>query len=491
MSSSLASRLAALPPERRRAVWDGLSEAEREQVAYCWPFWARREQLPPPGDWSVWLILTGRGWGKSRTGAAWVCGEVESGRRRRLALVARTTADVRDVLVEGESGILAISPPWNRPLWEPSKRRLSWPSNGAIASTYSGDEPDQLRGPAHDGAWCDELASWRFRDDAWSNLMFGLRLGSDPRAVVTTTPRPVKLIKELLADPHTVVTRGRTYDNLENLAPTFRRQVIARYEGTRKGRQELDGLVLEDAQGALWKREMLERNRVARAPDLVRVVVAIDPSGTSSEGSDECGIGVAGLGSDGHGYVLDDRSAVMSPAQWGALAVHLHQVHKGDRIVAETNFGADMVEQTIRTVRDAEDRPIGQNVPFKKLTASRGKAARAEPVSALYEQGKVHHVGAFPELEDELCSWEPNSGMRSPNRLDWLVWAFTELMLGGGTEISEGWYAFAARVIGETGKTTELPPGNQDKSKSEGEKPDNEQGDGWERFARRQMSERG
>jgi phage terminase large subunit-like protein len=426
---SVASLLAGLPRAKADEVWKHLTLAERMQLGFSWRFWARPEQVPPPGDWTVWLILTGRGWGKNRTGAEWVRAEVESGRRGRLALVARTAADLRDVMVEGESGILAISPPWFRPQWEASKRRLTWP-NGAIATTYTAEEPDTLRGPQHDGAWCDEVASWRLAQEAWANLMLGLRLGQDPRVVATTTPRPVKLIKELLADPHTVVTRGRTYDNLENLAPTFHRAVVARYQGTRLGRQELDGQVLEDAQGALWKRDLIEDHRVAKVPALRRVVVAVDPSGTAKSSSDECGIGVAGLGEDGHGYVLDDRSAVMTPAEWGKLAVSLYLAHRADRIVAETNFGADMVELTIRTVRDAADQPIGANVPFKALTAARGKAARAEPVSALYEQGKVHHVGTFAELEDELCSWEPNSGMRSPNRLDWLVWALTELMLG-------------------------------------------------------------
>ena len=396
----------------------------------------------------MWLILTGRGWGKNRTGVEWVRAEVESGRRGRLALVARTAADVRDTMIEGESGLLAVSPPWFRPTWEPSKRRVTWP-NGAIASTFTADEPDTLRGPQHDGAWCDELASWRHAPEAWANLLMGLRLGSDPRVLVTTTPRPVKLIKELLADPHTVVTRGRTYDNLDNLAPTFRAQVIRRYEGTRLGRQELDGQLLEDAQGALWKREMIEAHRVTVAPDLTRIVVALDPSGTAGENSDACGTVVAGVGANGHAFILDDRTAVLSPAAWGSLAVSLYQTHQADRIVAEGNFGGDMVEQVLRSVRDEHDRPVGANVPFTKLTASRGKAARAEPVAALYEQGRVHHVGAFPELEDELCSWEPNSGQRSPNRLDALVWALTELMLDGGDDVGEGWYRFAAAAMGK------------------------------------------
>ncbi len=447
MSGSLASQLAALPPEERQRIGASLSEPERQALAYLWEFWARPEQLPPSGDWTTWLILAGRGFGKSRTGAEWVRAEVESGRRGRLALVARTASDVRDVLVEGEAGVLAISPPWNRPLYEPSKRRLTWP-NGATATTYSADEPDLLRGPAHDGALCDEIASWRFAEAAWANLMFGLRLGPDPRVVAATTPRPTAFLKRLIADPHTHVTRGRTLDNAGNLAPTFLQEVVGRYQGTRLGRQELDGRLLEDAQGALWKREVIEAGRVAVAPELTRVVVALDPSGSAGEHSDACGIIVAGVAADRQGYVLDDRTAVLSPAAWGALAVQLYQTYQADRIVAEGNFGGDMVETVLRSVRDASDRPIGASVPFTKLTASRGKAARAEPVSALYEQGRVHHVGAFPELEDELCSWEPNSGQRSPNRLDALVWALTELMLENGAAIGEGWYAYVRHELG-------------------------------------------
>jgi phage terminase large subunit-like protein len=277
--------------------------------------------------------------------------------------------------------------------------------------------------------------------------MFGLRIGSDPRVVVTTTPKPTVFLKRLIADPHTIVTRGKTLENVANLAPTFLQEVVGRYANTRLGKQELDGLLLEDAQGALWRRDELDAHRVAVAPSLARIVVSLDPSGSSGEHSDACGIVVAGVAADGQGYVLGDRTAVLSPAAWGRLAVALYEAHKADRIVAEGNFGGDMVEQTIRTVRDADDNPVGQNVPFRKLTASRGKAARAEPVSALYEQGKIHHVGAFPELEDELCSWEPNSGMRSPNRLDALVWALTELMLGS-TEVGDGWYRFAAAAYG-------------------------------------------
>ena len=393
-----------------------------QQLALGSLFWqARPSQLPPEGDWTTWLVLAGRGYGKTRILSEWVKGEVTYGGRRRLALVGATAADVRDVIVEGESGILAMSHPLMRPTWEPSKRRLTW-SNGAIATTFSADEPDRLRGPQHDGAAADELAAWRY-PDAWDQLMLGLRLGADPRCVVATTPRPTKLIESLLADPMCVVTRGTTYENLDNLAPAFRRKILAKYEGTRLGEQELLAKVIEDAAGALWKRALIDGSRVRAAPELRRVVVAIDPSGTANPDSDECGIGVAALGADGHGYVLDDCSGIMSPGEWGARAVALYRQHKADRIVAETNFGGDMVELVLR------GQPGAQDVSFKKLTASRSKAARAEPVAALYEQGRVHHVGEFARLEDELCTWEPNAGMRSPNRLDWLVWALTELML--------------------------------------------------------------
>ncbi|MFA6300293.1 MAG: terminase family protein, partial [Nocardioides sp.] len=332
-------------------------------------FQARESQLPPDGDWIVWLVLAGRGFGKTRIGSEWINHEVQYNGRRRLALVGATAADVRDVMVEGESGILAKSNPLFRPTWEPSKRRLTWP-NDAIATTYSADEPDRLRGPQHDGAWTDEGASWRY-PDAWDQLMFGLRIGADPRCVMTTTPRPTKFIKALMADPSTVVTRGTTYENLDNLAVPFRNKILAKYEGTRLGEQELLAKIIEDAAGALWKRGNIDEARVRVAPAMRRIVVAIDPSGTANAESDECGIGVAGIGIDGHGYILDDLSGVMSPGDWGALTVALYHKHKADRVVAETNFGGDMVELTLRGVCDKEGKPIGKSVAFKKMTASR------------------------------------------------------------------------------------------------------------------------
>jgi predicted phage terminase large subunit-like protein len=409
--------MSLLPDEQRRQILSGLSDDDALDLLYDWRVWARPDQLAPAGDWRTWLILAGRGWGKTRTGAEWVRAEVEAGRRGRLALIGATAADVRDVMIEGESGIMATARPSFRPVYEPSKRRVSWP-NGAIATAYSADEPDRLRGPQHDGAWPDELAAWRY-PEALDMLMFGLRLGSDPRSVVTTTPRPTKLIRDLIAAPTTATTTGSTYDNLVNLAPAFAEQIIRKYEGTRLGRQELLAELLTDVPGALWTWAMLENRQPA--PDLTRVVVAIDPAVTSGEDSDETGIIVCGLGVDGRAYVVADRSCRLSPDGWASRAVAAFDEFKADSIIAETNNGGDLVEQTIRTVR--------RTIPYKKVHASRGKQTRAQPVAALYEQGRVSHCEVFPELEDQLTTWTPESG-KSPDRLDALVWALTDVMLG-------------------------------------------------------------
>ena len=291
-----------------------------------------------------------------------------------------------------------------------------------MATTYSADEPDLLRGPQHDAAVCDELASWQYQGEAWSNLEFGLRLGKNPQTIITTTPRPTKLIQTLLGLPTTIVTRGSTYDNSDNLPTSVLSKLRARYEGTRLGRQELHGEVLDDVPGALWAREQIDKSRVKEAADMRRVVVAIDPAVTSGEDSDETGIVVAGRGSDGHYYVLADRSCRMSPYGWATRAVVAFDDLRADRVVAETNNGGDMVELTIRTVR--------KNIPYAAVHASRGKRVRAEPIAALYEQGKVHHVGALPELEDQMCTFLPEGGEGSPDRVDALVWALTELSAG-------------------------------------------------------------
>lgn len=421
MSASLAASLASRPPTERDQILAGLTADELLALEYDWQFWARPNQLPPDGDWTVWMRMAGRGEGKTRSGAEWVRDQIEAGNAQRVALVAPTAADARDVMVEGESGLLAISPDWNRPLYEPSKRRLTWP-NGAIATLYSADEPERLRGPQHDAAWADELGAWRY-PEAWDQLMFGLRLGQRPRVVVTTTPKPTKLIRDLLTRPDCIVSRGRTSDNRANLAPAFLDTVVRRYQGTRLGRQELEGELLDDVPGALWTRDLIERNRITadKRPALRRVVVAIDPAVSSDEDADETGIVVAGLGSDGVGYVIDDRSGRYPPIEWARRAVQAYRDHKGDRIVAEVNNGGDMVEATLRMVE--------RNAPYTAVHASRGKRVRAEPVSALYEQGRVKHVGAFPDLEDQMCNWVPDSADASPDRMDALVWALTELIV--------------------------------------------------------------
>ncbi len=407
-------------------------DASAEDAKLPWRSIARDTQLAPEGNWRVWLLRAGRGFGKTRAGAEWVREQVEQHGARRVALVARTAADARDVIVEGESGILAVCPSWSRPKYEPTKRRLTWP-NGAIAVTYSSEEPDQLRGPQHDAAYCDEVATW-LRPLAWDNLMLGLRLGQDPRCVVTTTPRPTELLRRIRGSPDTAETVGTTYENLANLAPAFAAQIITRYEGTRLGRQELMAEILEDNPGALWQRAKLDEARLTRVPEgvtLRRIVVGVDPAATSGEESAETGILVAGLGTDGHGYVLEDCTLRGTPDHWGRAAVTAYYRHRADRIVAEVNQGGEMVEAVIRTV--------DSRASYKGVHASRGKMARAEPVAALFEQGKVHLVGLFPELEDQLCSWVP--GDVSPDRLDALVWALSELML-----LSSGGYvpAFAA-----------------------------------------------
>jgi len=392
-----AGWLASLPEALRNDLIASLSPVEARALLYDWRFWARPNQVPPDGHWRVWLLLAGRGFGKTRTGAELIRTRTGARTARRVALVAPTAGDARDVMVEGESGILAISPPWERPRYEPSKRRLTWP-NGAIATLFSADEPERLRGPQHDAAWCDELASWRY-PEAWDMLMFGLRLGDDPRVVVTTTPRPTKLLRELIVDPTVVVTRGTTYENRANLAPVFLGQIVRKYQGTRLGRQELEAELLEDVPGALWNRGMIEAARAYTIPVLTRVVVAIDPAATSTEGADETGIIVAGKDELERGWVLADASGRYQPTEWAKAAISAYHAHNADRIVAEVNNGGDMVEATLRM--------IAPNAPFAAVRASRGKATRAEPVAALYEQGRIHHLGMFPQLEDQMCGFAP------------------------------------------------------------------------------------
>jgi len=436
-----AAWLASLPePVRNKLIWS-LTPEEADTFNYDWSRWARDSQKPPAGDWRVWLLLAGRGFGKTRTGAELVRSGVAAHTARHIALVAPTAADARNVMVEGESGLLAIAPPSDRPRYEPSKRRLTW-SNGAVATLFSADEPERLRGPQHDFAWCDELAAWRY-PEAWDMLMFGLRLGLDPRAIVTTTPRPTKPIRALIADPKVVVSRGTTAENRANLAPAFLDQIVRRYQGTRLGRQELDAEILDDMPGGLWRRETIEATRMNALPELSRVVVAIDPAVSASEKADETGIIAVGRDGNGHGYVLADASGRYAPAQWARLAIAVYSTHQADRIVAEINNGGEMVESTLRM--------IDPNVPFSAVRAARGKVARAEPVAALYEQGRIHHIGAFPLLEDQMCAFtsdfDRNAAGYSPDRVDALVWAVTELLVErhAGDAVYETYRRLAAK----------------------------------------------
>lgn len=391
-----------------------------------WRSIARPEQLAPDGLWRVVLWLAGRGFGKTRTIVEWGIEQAHDNPGSRGAIVGATAADVRDVLIEGESGLLACSTPDFMPTYEPSKRRVTWP-NGTTALLLSADEPNRFRGPQYHWVICDELAAWRY-PETFDQLMLGLRLGNNPRCAVATTPRPTKIIRELVDSPTTAVIRGSTYDNRANLAPAFFSEIIKKYEGTRLGRQELEAVILDDAPGALWKRKTLDDNRVSTVPEFSRIVVAIDPAVTSGEDSDQTGIVVAALGMNKQGYVLEAKGLRCLPHEWASEAVALYHKYGADRLVAEINNGGDMIEGILRAVDD--------NVAYTKLHASRGKVTRAEPVAALYEQGRVHHVGSMPDLEDQMCNWE--QGMASPDLLDAAVWALTDLMLGDNGEVSFG-----------------------------------------------------
>lgn len=433
---SLASSLTD-ETEVRKLV-SSLTPTQLETLLHSWSFRAREEQRPPdtlPGSnepWQFWLYLAGRGAGKTRSGAEWVREKVKSGAKFG-GLIAPTAADIRKVMVEGSSGVLSCA--WEKdediygqhmgiPTYEPSKsHRLTW-ANGAVAHCYSAEEPDRLRGPQHEYLWADELAAWKYLQEAWDMAMFGLRIGVNPQAMISTTPRPLPQIRELVRSPYTVITRSTTMANKANLAKTFINIIISKYQGTRLGRQELGGEILEEVEGALWTRAIIEACTLVdrKPPDLKRVVVAVDPATTANATSNLTGIIGAGLGVDDRGYVLADRSDRYSPDGWARQAIDLYDLLKADRIVAEGNQGGDMVRHTLQTVRP--------NIPVTIVHASRGKQARAEPVAALYEQNRVSHVGPFPELEDQLCTWEPLSGDDSPDRLDAMVWAFTDLMLG-------------------------------------------------------------
>jgi phage terminase large subunit-like protein len=417
-------------------------------LPYIFEFWALEHQVPPGGDWRTWVILGGRGAGKTRAGAEWVRGRVEGakpldpGTCRRLALVGETVEQVREVMIFGESGIMACSPPDRRPEWQATRKRLVWP-NGAVAQVFSAHDPEGLRGPQFDGAWVDELAKWKKARDTWDMLQFGLRLGEAPQVCVTTTPRNVGVLKDILGSESTVVTNAPTEANAANLAQGFLEEVRARYAGTRLGRQELDGVLTEAAEDALWTPAMLERARVGAAPELDRIVVAVDPPVTGHAGSDACGIVVAGAVTQGpvqnwRAFVLADESLdAAGPAAWARAAIRAMERWGADRLVAEVNQGGDLVEQVIRQVD-----PL---VPFRKVHASRGKVLRAEPVAALYEQGRVHHLRGLGALEDQMCAMTARGyeGRGSPDRVDALVWALTDLIVEPGAK----WRAPRVRLV--------------------------------------------
>lgn len=410
----------------------GMSEAELGYLRSQWNIYAHDHQVPPPcapnGEpWLTWLLIGGRGAGKTRAGAEWIRAQAlglapfAPAKAGQIALIGESEHDVREVMIEGVSGILAVHARAERPVWTPSRRRLEW-SNGALAYAFSAEDPESLRGPQFDCAWADELAKWRYADATFDMLQFGLRLGSRPRQLITTTPRPIPLIRRLMADPSTAVTRAPTQANALYLSQTFLKNVIARYAGTRLGRQELDGEIIEDRPDALWSRALIETCRAREAPPLSRIVVAVDPPASSGKRADACGIVAAGLSSEGGIYVIaDDTIAGATPAAWAAKAVALFHRCEADALVVEVNQGGEMVKTVVKEV-DA-------NVPVTPVRATRAKWLRAEPVAALYEQGRVRHAGSFAALEDEMCDFGIGglSSGRSPDRLDALVWAISSL----------------------------------------------------------------
>ncbi len=428
-----AAWLACAAPQQVDAFLGSLSENALAALPWLFEFWALPHQLPPAGDWKSWVIMGGRGAGKTRAGSEWVRRQVEGatpetpGRARRVALVAETFDQGRDVMVFGDSGIIACSPPDRRPTWEATRRRLVWP-NGAVAQVFSAHEPEALRGPQFDAAWADELAKWKKAEDTWDMLQFALRLGEHPQQVVTTTPRNVGVLKGILRNPSTVTTHAPTDANRAYLAESFVAEVETRYAGTRLGRQELEGLLLDDVEGALWTTAMVEGARIEALPALDRIVVAVDPAVTGGKGSDECGIVVAGVVQSGEpkdwrAYVLEDASIRGGPTDWARAALDAMARFGAERLVAEVNQGGDLVESVIRQID-----PL---VPFRALRAGRSKGLRAEPVAALYEQGRVRHARGLGALEDQMCRMTVHgyAGRGSPDRLDALVWAIHELMI--------------------------------------------------------------
>lgn len=431
---SAAGWLASAPPEQVDAFLKGLSDHALMSLPWLFEFWALPHQVPPDGDWKTWVILGGRGAGKTRAGSEWVRAQVEGsrprdpGRASRVALVGETVDQVREVMIFGDSGILACSPNDRRPIWEAGRKRLVWP-NGAVAQVASAHDPDSLRGPQFDAAWVDELAKWPKAQDAWDMLQFTLRLGDEPRQVVTTTPKNVEVLKSILKSPSTVVTRAPTEANRAYLAASFLEEVRIRYAGTRTGRQELDGELLEDIAGALWTTELIEATRRPLPEKFSRVVVAVDPAVSSNKSSDACGIIVVGAVTDGppqhwRAWVLEDATLQGGqPLVWAEAAIAAFRRHNADRVIAEVNQGGDLVGTVLRQ--------FDQLIPYKSVRAKHGKVVRAEPVAALYEQGRVHHSRAFGPLEDQMCQMTVTGfkGKGSPDRVDALVWALSELIV--------------------------------------------------------------
>ncbi|MFL5289402.1 MAG: DNA-packaging protein [Rhodopila sp.] len=399
-----------------------MSPQDLTSLEYSWAFWRQPHQTPPPPPWRLWLLCAGRGAGKSWTGAQWVRHQIETGRRRSVCLLAPTHLAGRKIMVE--DGLLRLCPPDNMPVYEMATGIVRW-KNGGVCHLLSSETPDRIRGFNFDAAWCDEIGAWENAEDTWDQLSFALRLtgplGDEPQIVGTTTPRNTKLLRRILADPGTVVTRATTYDNRANLNAAVLNHLEARYASTRIGRQELLGEMLIDVEGAMWSRSMLDECRVEHAPpDLRRIAVAVDPAGSSNRNSDETGIIVAGVDRAGIGYVLKDLSGKYSPETWARKAISAYKTWRADRIICERNYGGDMVMSTLKSV--------DPGVPVKMVVASRGKAIRAEPVASLYEQGRIKHVGNLNQLEDQLAEWDPAANGPSPDRLDAAVWALTELM---------------------------------------------------------------
>ena len=437
----LSKRLSRLTEKERDAFFSSLTPELAEQMLWDWRVWAREDQIPPEvgecvdpdcgcgGDWRTWLYLAGRGSGKTRAAAEWVREKIEFGVYENIIIAGATAGDVRDVMVEGPSGIMSVCPPRLGARYLPTKSRIEF-ANGAKVFCYSADEPDRFRGKQCQAAWVDELASWRRGRDAWDQLMLGLRLPPKPRVIVTTTPRPTKMIRDLVQSRSTHVTKVSTYANVENLADAFIEEIIAQYEGTRLGRQELYADILDDNPGALWNRDLIDELRVpddAAKPtpdDFKRIVVGVDPAVSfDAEVGDETGIIVVGVGLDDEGYVLDDLSGRMRPDEWSRRVIQAYHRWDADRVVAEVNVGGDMVEHTLRVLDDS--------VAYRGVRAKKAKITRAEPVAALYEKRRVHHFGVFDALEDQMCTYEAGFP-DSPDRLDALVYALTDLMVLGG-----------------------------------------------------------